>query len=543
MIRRMSAAALLALAPLVVTGVTAITATAGAAAPAAVPSVASVAIVTSEAVDGRGLAQAVAESLERLRAGGMIGTIAVTDALAADAPVADLVVVVGDHLDQPLQDVATGAPQRSFVWVAAPDAPDFGEVSALPNVSTIVPAAHQAGWLLGRLAAAVSPDPATVSLVEPSTTGTGGLFAAGFAVGYGSAVDGAELTSVPAAAPGSVVVAGSSFDAAQAAAGGGAVALTAGTDGTQEGSIAASVSYTFDGLFYGVLAGHVAGTLPSGVHVASAANDGLALTIRPGAAIPPDAASAATAALEELRNGTREVVIDVSTHERVDAGESLASIADEAGVSTETLMATNSLSGEPAVGTVLVSGVPTRVATGASDWIDVNYVPTTAPPPPPPPPRSDDDDAPAGGGGGGSGDQPAAPADQPPPADQQSTPTPTPAPTAPPAPEPEAPSVGSCQGMGVGTANEWRAAVGVGGLGGGGLGSCDWARHLAETGTFQHAGTHAEVLYMGGSCGGAWSGWRGSPSHYDIIVSGRYTVGDFSCVVADGVAYAVGRLA
>lgn len=46
-----------------------------------------------------------------------------------------------------------------------------------------------------------------------------------------------------------------------------------------------------------------------------------------------------------------------------------------------------------------------------------------------------------------------------------------------------------------------------------------------------------------GGCGDAWSLWRNSAPHYNIIIDGSYTVGDFQCAVAaNGNAYMVGRL-
>jgi hypothetical protein len=100
--------------------------------------------------------------------------------------------------------------------------------------------------------------------------------------------------------------------------------------------------------------------------------------------------------------------------------------------------------------------------------------------------------------------------------------------------------------MGVGGANDMRAAVGVAPLGSGGLGSCDWAQHLASTNSFSHGSGYAEVIFKssGGGCGAAWSAWQNSPPHYNIIVSASYSVGDFVCVTdSDGVSWGVGRLA
>jgi basic membrane lipoprotein Med (substrate-binding protein (PBP1-ABC) superfamily) len=115
----------------------------------------------------------------------------------------------------------------------------------------------------------------------------------------------------------------------------------------------------------------------------------------------------------------------------------------------------------------------------------------------------------------------------------------TPAPTNPPAP-----SGGGCEGMGVGTANQWRADAGVAPLSAAGLGACSWAQQLAQAQALSHAGGQpGEVVYSGYSCSEAWSGWAGSPSHYSVIVSSNYSLGDFQCVTdSNGVVWAVGRL-
>ena len=186
------------------------------------------------------------------------------------------------------------------------------------------------------------------------------------------------------------------------------------------------------------------------------------------------------------------------------------------------------------------------VDTAADAAITAIAPPTTAPPattaapaitaPPatdsnpttPPPPGTE----PAAG--------PPAPA---PPTAAPTTPPPPAPPTAAPT-NPPAPSAGDCQGLGVGTANDWRANEGVAALAAAGLGACSWARQMASSQSMSHAGGQpGEVVYSGGSCGGAWTAWSGSGAHYSLIVSANYSQGDFQCVVdSNGVAWAVGRL-
>lgn len=529
-------------------------ATTSAAAPlaAAPPPVADVAAVLAAPVDDVGFGQAVAASLGRLRDGGMIADLQVAAGLGSDAAGAaaaidsfaggefELVVVAGDEFDQELQEAAAAHPDQHFAWIAAPDAPDFAEVSALPNVATIVPAAQQGAYVLGELAAALQPDPAAVTLVSSTSEGIDALFGSGFALGYADVVDGADVVATPEPATGATLFAGGPIEAATAAAEAGAVVLYSGFDATPSNDrFAVAMVYRLDPPLYGVLEGLAAGQFPAGVTAATVGNEGITIVIAPGAALSPEAVARAGETLAALRSGARDVVIDVPTRIRVDAGDTLDSIAETLGIPVDRLVEANGLGGpEPAAGTVLVTGLPTRVAAGAPSSaasITPNYVSTTAPPTTPAPTPAPQDGNPSGGTpdttapAPGTGTQP--PATQPPV-------------TQPPATQPPQPSVGSCEGMGVGTANQWRAEVGVGPLSGGGLGSCDWARHLAETGTFEHAGGVTEVIYRGQSCGGAWSGWRNSPAHYDIIINSGLTVGDFSCVVtSDGTAYAVGRLA
>lgn len=527
-----------------------------AAAPAAP---ADVAVVMAVPADDLGFGQALVDSVHRLRDGGMIGTLAVAPGVAPDAAAteiatavdgaAELVVVAGDEFDAALLAAATEHPDQHFAWIAAPDAPDFAEVSELPNVATIVPAAQQGGYVLGQLAADLVDDPAALSLLAPSSDGLDALFSAGFALGYADATGGAEVVATDEPAPGATIVAGGPFDTARAAAEAGATVLYAGFDATPFApGFAVAMVYRLDPPLYRVLDGLAAGQFPAGVGAATVGNDGITIVVPDGSPIPAEALGAAGDTLAALRSGARDVVLEVPTRLRVGIGETLDAVADQHGLSADELVRVNDLeSAEVAPGTVLETGLPTRVAAGTPEsGADVrpNYVPTTAPPTTAPPATA----APTGGNGGnggsgggsnggtGSGGEGSGGGTAPPAATQ---PPATPAPTQPPAP-----SVGGCQGLGVGTANQWRAEVGVGGLSGGGLGSCSWAQHLAQTGTFQHAGGVTEVIYRGQSCGGAWSGWRNSPGHYNIIINGGFSVGDFSCVVtSDGTAYAVGRLA
>ena len=192
-------------------------------------------------------------------------------------------------------------------------------------------------------------------------------------------------------------------------------------------------------------------------------------------------------------------------------------------------------------------GLEIRIGDGSADHPTVAGVadaaiaeivpPTTIPPTTAPPPTAPATQPsatqPASDGGT------AAPAPTTAPATAPATPAPTPAPTNPPAP-----SAGGCEGMGVGTANQWRADVGVAPLSAAGLGACSWAQQLAQNQALSHAGGQpGEVVYSGYSCSDAWSGWANSSSHYTIIVSANYSVGDFQCVTdSNGVVWAVGRL-
>lgn len=525
---------------------------------AASPPVADVAAVLAAPADDVGFGQALVDSLTRLRDGGMIADVEVAGGLGDDGAAAalaiegyaggefELVVVAGDAFDQQVQDAAVAHPDQHFAWIAAPDAPDFAEVSALPNVATIVPAAQQGAYVLGQIAGAVSADPAAVALVTPTGEGIDSLFGSGFALGYADIVDGAEVVATPEAPAGAAVFAGGDLAAANAAATAGAVVLYSGFDATPfNDRFAVAMVYRLDPSLYGVLEGLAAGQFPAGVTAATVGNEGVTIVVSPSAALPPEALAAAGDTVAALRSGARDVVIEVPTRVRVDAGDTLESLAESLGVSADQLIEANGLSGtDVTAGTVLVTGLPTLVAAGSpasGASITPNFVPTTAPPTTPAPVDDDADDGSGSGDGSSDTTVPApGPGTQPPGTQPPATQPPA---TQPPATQPPTPSVGSCQGMGVGTANQWRAEVGVAALGGGGLGSCDWARHLAETGSFEHAGGVTEVIYRGQSCGGAWSGWRNSSSHYNIIISANYSVGDFSCVVtSDGTAYAVGRL-
>ena len=163
--------------------------------------------------------------------------------------------------------------------------------------------------------------------------------------------------------------------------------------------------------------------------------------------------------------------------------------------------------------------------------------PTTAPAPANPAPTAPDTQPgptqPDASGGGTAA--PTVPAPTTAPATAPATPAPT---------DPPAPSAGGCEGMGVGTANQWRADAGVAPLSAAGLGACSWAQQLAQDQALSHAGGQpGEVVYSGYSCSDAWSGWAGSPSHYSVIVSSNYSLGDFQCVTdSSGVVWAVGRL-
>lgn len=535
----------LAIATVVAVGALAVpTASVTTAAPPA--AAADVAVVMAAAPDDLGYGQAINDSVTRLRDGGMIATLDVSGGLAGDEAAAaieaysddafDLVVVAGDEFDQQLIGAATSHPDQRYVWIAAPDAPDFSEASALPNVAIVVPAAQQGAFVLGQLAASVSADPSAVSLVTPTGSGLDALFGSGFALGYADVVDGAEVVAAPEPAAGAAVFAGGPFDVASEAAAAGAVVLYSGFDATPfNPQFSAAMVYRLDPPLFGVLDGLAAGQFPAGVTAATIGNEGITIVIAPGTALPPDVVARAGVTLEAISSGARDVVIEVPTRVRVGTGETLESVAESLGIPVEQLVEANALTGtDVPAGVVLVTGLPTLVAAGSPATgaiVTPNFVSTTAPPTTAAPATVPSGDGGSSGSGGPTpGTGTGAPATQPPA-------------TQPPATQPPQPSVGDCQGMGVGTANQWRAEVGVAALGSGGLGSCDWARHMAETGTFAHAGGVTEVIYAGQSCSGAWTGWRNSASHYDIIVSANYSVGDFSCVVtADGTAYAVGRL-
>jgi basic membrane lipoprotein Med (substrate-binding protein (PBP1-ABC) superfamily) len=201
-------------------------------------------------------------------------------------------------------------------------------------------------------------------------------------------------------------------------------------------------------------------------------------------------------------------------------------------------------------------GLEIRIGDGSADHATVEAAaaaaiaeivpPTTTPPTTTPAPATaapttpdtqPDATQPATGGGGTAAPATTVPVTAP------STAPPT-APATPAPTNPPAPSAGGCDGMGVGTANQWRANAGVAPLSAAGLGACSWAQQLAQNQSLSHAGGQpGEVVYSGYSCGEAWSGWAGSPSHYAVIVSADYSLGDFQCVTdSNGVVWAVGRL-
>ncbi|WP_162942456.1 LysM peptidoglycan-binding domain-containing protein [Desertimonas flava] len=464
---------------------------------AAPPPAADVAVVMAASPDDVGFGQAIVDSVNRLQGGGVVADLHITSGLGDGRAAAgeaiesysagefELVVVAGDEFDEQLIDAAVNHPDQHYAWIAAPDAPDFAQASGLPNVAVIVPAAQQGAYVLGELAAAVTPDPAAVTLVSPTGSGIDALFGSGFALGFAAAADGAEVVATPEPAAGATVFAGGPFDMASEAASGGAVVLYTGFDATPfDDRFAAAMVYRLDPSLHGVLDGLAAGAFPAGVSAATVGNEGVTIVIAPGSALPPDALDRAGQTLAALSAGGFDVVVDVPTRVRIGAGETPESVAESLGVSVDQLAEANGLTAaEVTVGAVLQTGLPTVVAAG------------------------------------------------------------TPATGARITPNHVGP-VGDCQGMGVDTANQWRSELGAPALTDGGLGSCDWARHLAETGTSAHAGDVTEVIFIGQRCGDAWVGWRDSASHYDVIVSADYSVGDFSCIVtADGTAYAVGRLA
>lgn len=138
---------------------------------------------------------------------------------------------------------------------------------------------------------------------------------------------------------------------------------------------------------------------------------------------------------------------------------------------------------------------------------------------------------------------PTAPPTAPPTVPPTAPPT-TPAPTAPPR------TIGSCQQVGLGTVNGWRAELGRAELGGSGSlysGACAWATHLAELGGgVSHApGVLGEVVYMNsGGCGGALTTWRNSSGHYAVLTANLATAGAIATVTdSNGRCWAVGRVA
>lgn len=129
--------------------------------------------------------------------------------------------------------------------------------------------------------------------------------------------------------------------------------------------------------------------------------------------------------------------------------------------------------------------------------------------------------------------------------------------TAPPATQPPAtaPSttvapvrtIGSCQNVGVGPVNDWRAELGVAALSGSGSlynGACAWATNLATTNTFTH-GAGGEVLYKtSAGCSTAFAGWRGSAGHYSVLTTSLVSSIGVACVTdSNGTSWVVGRVA
>lgn len=182
----------------------------------------------------------------------------------------------------------------------------------------------------------------------------------------------------------------------------------------------------------------------------------------------------------------------------------------------------------PIAAPVTAAPTPEPVAADGPDTTS----PSTSPPaqPAPPTPRT----APAQ-----TAPPQTAPAETVPPAT-------SPPQTAPPAALPQSRPATSCQNLGVGPFNEWRAALGVAPLSASGslyAGACDWATQMAATKRFAHAGGAWEVIAMNqSSCAAAFGQWRNSASHYQIAVNGELTVAAVACVAdGSGSYWAVGR--
>ena len=144
----------------------------------------SMAIVAPSAKDDLAFTQSMVDSIEVL---GDLVDLQITDGTFIEAEAAaairgyaeagvEIVVAHGTQFGGPLAEIAPDFPETTFVWGTA------SSTNGIPNVHAYFPAADEGGYVLGTIAAALSPS-GKIGIVGPVEAGDAVAYIDGFANG------------------------------------------------------------------------------------------------------------------------------------------------------------------------------------------------------------------------------------------------------------------------------------------------------------------------------------------------------------------------
>ena len=286
-----------------------------------------VAIVAPSASNDLAFTQSIVDAVNKLKADGVVGEVAVTDGtfVVDDAAVAirdyasegyDLVIAHGSQYGGSLQEIAPDFPETSFAWGTSADT--FG----LPNVYSYEAASDQGGRVMGIMAAALSQS-GVVGIVGPIEVGDAKLYVDGFKAGVLIQNPAADVpvnyidsfSDVALASEAATSLIGNGADVlsgtAQMVVGAVGVAKTEGVlwFGTQANQtslapeiVVASQVYHWEGILEDMIKNVKDGKLGGELYAITFANDGLVIEYNDGYDLPDDVKKLADDAIDLIKS-------------------------------------------------------------------------------------------------------------------------------------------------------------------------------------------------------------------------------------------------